>query len=93
MDLPVSQNSGVSCIGKIIASHEQLSCLKSSALSQLLRLDLHTELYEVTEVCSSSVIGGRTYTEPNIDSIRRYYFVTLTGPKNIRPSHSEFYVI
>jgi hypothetical protein len=55
--------------------------VKSTALSQLLRLDLHTELYEVTEVCSSSVIGGRTYTERNIDSIRRYYFVSLNGPK------------
>lgn len=55
--------------------------MKSAAFSQLLRRDLHTELYEVTEACSSSIIGGTTYTEPNMDSIRRYYFVSLTRPK------------
>jgi len=67
--------------------------VKSAVFSRLLRRDLHTELYEVTEVCSSSIIGGTAYTEPNLDNIRSYYFVSLTRPKNIRPSHSEFYVI
>ena len=93
MGLPVLQNSGVSCIGNILASHEQLSCVKSTALSQLLRLDHHTKVCEVTEVCSSSVIGGTTYTEPNIASIRHYYFVSLTRSKNVPPSRSEFCVI
>ena len=65
---------GVSYIDKILACHEQLSCVKSATLSQLLRCDLHTELHEVTEVCSPSLIGGMTYTKRNIDSTKTLLF-------------------
>jgi len=67
MDLPVSQNSGV------FLHRENISFLRTTQLPEFYctepstRLDLHTELYKVTEVCSPSVIGGTTYTEPNID--------------------------